>query len=507
VLAVLEYGELPELLRVAETAQAILDAPPVFFFVKQGYRRLAADTAEVIARGFQWMDAQGRLQTTQAVDASPAGEGSRKQTVPGTSVPALPSNACRRSVAGRIFALALLPVAIGTSLLNAWWGSTRIAAREVANFTRDVRRFRRRYSELHTILAKCRPSMLIVGQDGPGGDLSLLLIAAGRQGIPRLITPFAMFSIQETADYAAARSDHQVKSSGLNRVVAKAFPHWVLRYMGRELLRLPGYRALALEMTGLIRGLPWTPLSEPVEAITADSEVAAEALDRLGVERALLHVIGSPVQDRLASHLKAHAVLRERLCREHGLDPTKPLVFCGWPVNMFAWLAGRPIHYPDYEAVAAAWTRVLGEVRDRHQVNVIISIHPKTLPQEYAAAEQAGLPCRRGGADELIAICDLFTTLNGSSITAWAIACGKPVLLFDCFQTKYSDFLDVPGCLIVETEEAFAAELHALCEQTQRREAFASRQNTVASRWGQLDGEAGARLGGVIRQLVAGDVR
>jgi hypothetical protein len=501
LLAVLEYGELPELLRVAETVRSVLAAPAIFFFVKHSYRRLDVDTAEVVARGFGWMDSDGALHDRPA-DTVPAVADANQAQEPSHMVSiTFPTHAERRSNPARRLAMARLPFAACAFLLDTFGGALRSTARECANFMRDRRRFRARFEKLSAILARHRPALLVVGQDGPGSDLSLLLIAAGRHRIPRLVTPFAMFAIEETAEYAAAREEHQVHATALNRLVAKAFPQWMLAYKGQSLLRLPGYRALALETTGLINGLPWTPLSEPAEAITADSRVAADALIRLGIQPDRLHVIGSPVQDRLARNLEQRASLKKRICEEHGLDPAKPLVLCGWPVNIFSWLSGRPIAYPDYESVALAWARVLADVRDRHLANVVVSIHPKTLRHEYTEAERAGLPCLRGGVEELMAACDVFTTLNGSSITSWAIACSKPVLLFDCFQTRYPDFLDVPGCVTVQTESAFANHLNALCAEPERRAELADRQGQAAADWGKLDGHAGERLGELINRL------
>jgi hypothetical protein len=312
-----------------------------------------------------------------------------------------------------------------------------------------------------------------------------------------------MFSLQETADYARARPDHDAATGALNRLVARMYPHWLVRQDGRKVLRLPGYRALALETSGLIHGKPWTPLSEPAEAVTADSKVAADTLESLGLERSRLHVIGSPVQDLLARKLATSQQVRERLSRAYGFDPTKPLLLCGWPVNMFAWLSGRPISYASYEELAAAWAQALKQAALRHGVNVIVSVHPKTLDGEYAAARDQGLACQRGGVEDLVAACDVFTTLNGSSITSWAIACGKPTLLFDCFLTRYRDFLEVPGCINVESEQDFSAELHKLCGDAAWRETLKQEMKVVSADWGLLDGQAGARLEKLLVQIVS----
>jgi len=501
LLAVLEYGELPELLRVAEVATVALQGTATFMFVKHSYRRLAEDTAAVVAGGFLWMDAQGDTHSVAAPSKVEAISPKVTESIIQVA-PVLPSRAAGRGILGRLRVMALLPLLSIASVASAIGQATRQIARDVANCLRDMRRFRRRYQELHRLLEKLSPSLLVVGQDSLGGELSFLLIAAGRLNIPRLITPFAMFTIEETAEFAKSNPRHHVGNGVLNRLAAFAFPHWVLQYQGHRLLRLPGYRAIALEMTGLVHALPWTSLSEPVEAITAHSKVAADALVALGVERAKLHVTGSPMNDRLAMHLSERDQLRGRICAEFGMAAEKPLLVCGWPVNMFAWLSGRHISYPDYPAVAMAWANHLADVREKYGVNVIVSIHPKTLAAEIVEVERVGLPYRMTGTDELIAACDVFTTLNGSSVTAWAIACGVPTVLFDCFLTCYPDFLNVPGCVNVETEEEFKNALHLFCGDANARAALARRQSEVSQQWGLLDGQAGVRLSALMHKLV-----
>lgn len=501
LLAVLEYGEMPELLRVAESAHAALQAPIIFMFVKRSYRRLVEDTAIVVGKGFRWMDDKGVLHDVAALrETVPAAAEVNAHTAM-QNVENIPAHSSGRNAFGKFLVALTFPWFATAAIILACRAAARAIARDAANLVRDIKRFRARYRQLSTIIAGLRPRLLIVGQDSPGNELSFLMIAAGRIGIPRLITPFAMFSIHETAEYACSQHAYHVNAGAMNRLAAFVYPHWVLRYRNARVLRLPGYRAIALEISGLIRGLPWSPLSEPAEAVTANSEVAAEALIGLGRDASALHVIGSPIQDRLASHLADRPTIRERLCNEHGLDPAKPLIVCGWPVNMFSWLAGRPVSYADYAAVARAWATILASVRDQHDVNVIVSVHPKTLPEETAAATAAGLPCRYADADELVAVCDLFTTLNGSSITAWAIACGIPVVLFDCFLTRYPDFLSVAGCVNVETEDAFSEVLHKLCAHRTERDALAVLQKKESARWGQLDGRAGVRLTELIQKL------
>lgn len=491
---------MPELLRVAESARSAFGAPVIFMFVKRSYRRLIEDTSRVIDCGFLWMDSEGDLHEKAAVvtvPTSPIQAGDSPSPVE-VRIPLAPDG---RTFLAKLRIPFVLSLFAFQAVFSACRSALRSVGRDVANVLRDRKRFKARYAQLASILVKVQPRLLIVGQDSPGNELSFLLIAAGRQNVPRLITPFAMFSIYETAEYALAQPAYQVDASAMNRVVATVFPHWSLNYRGRHILRLPGYRVMALELTGLIKGMPWSPLSEPAEAITANAAVAADALIDLGHASQNLHVIGSPIQDRLASHLQNKELIRERLFREYGLMPGRPLLVCGWPVNMFSWLGSKRIAYPDYPSVARTWATILSEVRTRYGVNILVSVHPKTLQEEITAAQEEKLPCSYANADELVAVCDLFTTLNGSSITAWAIACGVPVVLFDCFLTRYPDFLNVAGCITVETEEEFSSQLHRLCGDDEARRDLAKLQASESAAWGILDGKAGARLNELLIKL------
>jgi hypothetical protein len=267
-------------------------------------------------------------------------------------------------------------------------------------------------------------------------------------------------------------------------------------------LRFHGARGLALECAGLVNGNPWHPFSALVTAVACDGRVSRENFIAMGVPPAQLHVVGAPVHDRLAAHLKQG---RSEFAVRYGLAPERPIIVCGWPVNMFAWGGASRGCYSDYESVARAWALALSTMRDKHGVQILVSVHPKTLDGEFQAALAHGLQVVRGDSEALIAHCDVFTTLNGSSLTAWAIACGKPTLLFDCFATGYTEFDAVAGCRMVYREADFIAELDRLCADPAARRAMAEAQQKVAGDWGNLDGRANERLAALASALIAGE--
>ena len=100
----------------------------------------------------------------------------------------------------------------------------------------------------------------------------------------------------------------------------------------------------------------------------------------------------------------------------------------------------------------------------------------------------------------MVPACDIYVASISSTIR-WAIACGKPVLNYDVYRYRYTDFLNVPGVLATEEQAEFRAMLQHLVDDPGYRRCLAGKQGTVASHWGLLDGRAGERMLALVDQL------
>ncbi len=352
--AVLEYGELPEVLRAADIVGERLRCRVIVWFVKPSYRRLAPDTAMVISRGHRWMDASGRIHDVPAVMAE--AENGAAAPADGPIVVAAGDDSDRHGndkddspvvvpAAGRLarpLALALAtPVVLVTAIIAI---AIRLAAAfkelaiDLANLRADVRRFVDRARDVDAIVERLAPVLVVVGQDTIGSELAFLLQSAKRRRIPTMLIPFGMFNLRELAAFSLGRPSHHRCERPLNRALAALYPSWVVVFRGKPLLRLPGSRGLALELSGLVHGHPWIPCSEPVDVVACDSRVSERAMRRMGLPEDRLVVVGAPVHDRLARALASGKAGKRELVVRFGLDPERPLVACGWPANIFAWL-------------------------------------------------------------------------------------------------------------------------------------------------------------------------
>ena len=356
--------------------------------------------------------------------------------------------------------------------------------------------------KINTIMKKQAPIAVVMAQTVPATPLDFVLSFCSCKKIPRILVPFAVFNREVLLEYALNQRKLHWQKTPLQILIKQMFPHWVTTYKGKRLLRRPVGEILAVERLKLLETRPWIPSSAPVDAIGCDSERSKEWLVDLGLEKERIVVIGSPALDQLGEHLKSCEQIRQELTPQFHLDRKKRLIAVGWPANIFSWIGNKKIAWPDYPALAKAWIRILQDLQENHAVDIAITVHPKTSDDEAIYLKESGFSYIRSEADKLIALCDAFITLNGSSITNLAIACAKPVFLFDCYDTQYSEYKNVEGVSVSDTEEDFLAGLNQCLARRDGLEKIAEKMRINAPCWGMIDGESNQRLLAVVRSVL-----
>ncbi len=96
-----------------------------------------------------------------------------------------------------------------------------------------------------------------------------------------------------------------------------------------------------------------------------------------------------------------------------------------------------------------------------------------------------------------------------SSTIRWAIACGKPVINYDVYRYQYTDYLDVKAVVATEEKDEFLELLRRMTGEAGFYRGMVGHQVACAKKWGQLDGQVGARLlklfDGLITKYQRGD--
>jgi hypothetical protein len=338
------------------------------------------------------------------------------------------------------------------------------------------------------IVARERPDVVILAEDTVGYETAALIKAAHELGIPSVIVPFTVANALEPAEMFLNHPAHSLERWS-NRIVGRLYPTWVYEYRGRRLLRMPGPQVVAKERWGLAPPLPWQMNSGAADVLTVESPFMEAYYRREGLPPPRLEVTGAISDDTLAEHLQDAAVRRAALCAELGLPPDRRLILCALPDDRFS-LRGSQTDFADYSALVQF---VIQSLAAAPGCAVIVRLHPRASYEAHRYIEQWGVRISQRDTATLVPLCDVYVASVSATIR-WAIACGKPVLNYDVYRLRLTDYADAPGVIRVEDRDAFAETLLRLASDEAFFAEVQARQQADAARWGQLDGHAGARI-------------
>lgn len=365
---------------------------------------------------------------------------------------------------------------------------------EILDYLHYKKKFHDLYHKISCIIRNESASGIIVAQTIPGTPLDFILSNCRQNNIKRFMVPFAMFNQDEILEYCLHQPRHHYQNTPLQLILRYLYPQWITIYQGRRLIRRPTGEALALEHLKLVETKPWIPSSAEMDNIAVASEVIKNNFISLGLNKDRIVITGTQEIDRLAQFKHNYAKTFSDVSKELNILSHKLTIAVGWPVNIFPWLGEKKIFWPDYQALSKCWIDILTVLKTHYDINIIITVHPKTTDSEVHCLDEAGFSYLRGQADKLISICDCFITLNGSSITSLAIAASKPVFLFDCYGTNYPEFKNVKGVNISDSEEVFRQNLLEAFADSNSLSRISRDMQSIASSWGETDGESHQRL-------------
>lgn len=335
-----------------------------------------------------------------------------------------------------------------------------------------------------------QPDLVVVGGDNPGYSTPAVIEGAHNEGIPVVIVPSTMSNGLEEAEVFAGDPRYHVDRSSA-RLVSELFPHWVLMHKESKLLRCPPGRALALEALGIAPPEPWIFNSGFADAITAESPAMVDYAAIAGLPRHRMSVTGTPSDDLMYTILKDAAEGKRKLYQELSLPADRSMLLTALPPDFLYLAGGRPqCDFRDYDTLVKEWIDALA---DQNSFNVVVALHPSVEIETMLHIERANVRIAARRTSELVPLCDLYVASVSSTIR-WAIACGKPVINYDVYRYRYTDFLNIDGVLIMEELEEYRAAIHRLARQPSELERLRQSQTRAAAHWGFLDGQCSERI-------------
>jgi hypothetical protein len=352
-------------------------------------------------------------------------------------------------------------------------------------------------AEIGGLLSAVKPKLIVLGGDMVGYDTSLYVKLGHERGIPTLVVPSTMSNGLEQAEVYYVDPDYHV-TGWMRALVALLFPKWVRKHKDKRLFRCQPGRIIAMELAGLAPPQPWIFNSGAADAIAMESQAMIDYYAEAGMKDRRMVLTGSLSDDAMAARLPQAQLLRERLCAELGLDPSRPLIITALPPDFFYVNGGRPqCDFQRYEDLVGFW---IGSFAELKACNCVVALHPSIDVESMRHIEGDNVRIGTWKTAEMVPACDIYVASISSTIR-WAIACGKPVVNYDVYRYRYTDFLRVPGVLATEEQGEFRRLLHRLVEDIGYRKEVADRQAALSSHWGMLDGRVGDRMLDLVQHL------
>ena len=349
--------------------------------------------------------------------------------------------------------------------------------------------FKRKLRTIRRILSDNRPDLLVLGGDIVGHDMAFYIKAGHELGLPSLLLPSWMASAREPAELYFGNSSFLL-SRPMNRLFAYFFPRWVYTHRGRAMVRQPAQQALAMETLGLAPPLPWILHSGFADKIAVESKAALQYGLTEGLPMTNMVVSGSRAHDKMYDQIALMDIARAKLCGDLGLAEDKPLLLSALPPDQL-YGSGRPdCEFSNYHDLVKFW---ISSLYTAAAGNAIVSLHPSTKKEDVEFAVGLGAKISDQPTAELIPLCDYYVASISATIQ-WAIACGKPVINYDVYRYRYTDYQGVKGVLTIEGQDQFLDVLRRMSSDETFRNELAEFQRIDAPQWGNIDGKAGERI-------------
>lgn len=383
--------------------------------------------------------------------------------------------------------------------LPAGYGSGRVTMVLLNEIFFGLWRERQLRKELEDLMARVCPQVLILPELNWGYSHALLIEWSRKNKVPILTIPYTLAGRREWVASFAHNEDCWV-TGVLKRLVAIAFPEWVLERNGRRLM-LPLEWLVSCESAKFSPNIPWVTNSGPNILVAADSPFTLGFYQREGVDTSCWSVIGSMADDRMHTAFAARDALRSELAGNYRLCIERRWVLIALPPNQFDCVNTDGLPYSDYQSLLRGM--VGGVVAEGGgQWDVLINLHPRTKRTDVDWLESLGAVIVAQPVESLLPLSDLFIA-SASATIRWAVACGVPTINYDAYHYKYDDYQSCPGVVEVDTPSSYREVLTQVLGQSETWLNLKRTQEREAHRLFCLDGYARPRLLSIMRELLA----
>lgn len=201
----------------------------------------------------------------------------------------------------------------------------------------------------------------------------------------------------------------------------------------------------ACERFGVLSSYPWCLGNGLSDVICVDGEVTAQRYRNDRVDPEKIRIVGDVVYDKIADSFKRRGEIKAALVQKYGFDAKRKLIALALPQLAEQGVMAWEPHWKEM--------RFLAEQVSKTQQNLLLSLHPRMNPEDYAFLERE-YPCRIATErlSDFVSAPDLFIA-NYSSTVIWAVLCGVKTIVVDFYGLNYRFFDYLQSVSIVRERE------------------------------------------------------
>lgn len=364
---------------------------------------------------------------------------------------------------------------------------TRLFSDDLFTGLKDQKNF---YEETYKLIHSQIPALIVLPEANLFYNSQFIIRAAQLNSTPVVIVPFTIVNTLEWAEAFFEIPLYQV-NNGWNRLIARAFPRWVLEHKGHRLI-LPPLHVLGCEYFDMVPSVPWLINSGDSDAIAAESHFMFDYYIRAGIQKEKVRFTGALSDDKLFALLKERDFHLTELGRRFDISIRGKVILIGLPPDQFGAEKRQGCEFEIYEDLIGFMVGVVTSFSSS-KVTVLINLHPRIKNEDVVWLSALGATIIDEPIERLVPLSDIYVAVASATIRL-AISCGIPVVNYDAYQYDYDDYKGLAGVCDVKSKLDYENVLGALINDQLFYSKIHEAQKETASKLCLVDGKAGERM-------------
>lgn len=344
------------------------------------------------------------------------------------------------------------------------------------------------------------PDTVFVFDDRTPLPEMIFIQLANERNISTVTIPFASSNVESDVFTRRHKPLHHINkgmTSFLKKMIVRKYPNQVIEFENEEYLFFNLWDSLVLSFFGLLNTKAWYYGAGATDATFLFGQEDYELLARQVDSDKKLFVTGQPSLDSLAAGLQdSRQKIKHELNSHNGFDVSKPILVCAVP------------HYAehgqlDWEEHWKVTKDLLAAVKNSG-ANVVISLHPKSKPENYKGlCEEYGVYLIDKPLREVMPVADIFVS-GYSSTVRWATMIGIATVISDLGYQKYAmydRFIDMPRLC---EKEPLSLELKKMVDDPDYRSRVSESLKKESFNIAVFDGKACERIENLVMNRLVG---